>query len=126
MAAPQTAPGAEFQDGGKPVAIPVYQVDGSGNPLANSGAAAVTSVNAVASDTPLLAANANRRAAYFFNDSTAILYLLFGTGTASTTNYSVQIPGQGFFEVPSTPIYTGGFHGIWSAANGAVRMTELT
>lgn len=33
MAAPQTAPGAEFQDGGKPVAHPIYQVDVNGNPV---------------------------------------------------------------------------------------------
>lgn len=35
MAAPQTAPRAEFQDAGKPVAQPVYQVDSNGTPTGN-------------------------------------------------------------------------------------------
>lgn len=85
----------------------------------------VTSVSAAASDTLLLAANANRKQAFFYNDSTATLYLLFGTGVASTSNYSVQIGPQVLYEV-SWPVTNNGFHGIWSAANGAVKVTELT
>lgn len=37
MAAPQTAPQAEFQDGGKPIANPVYLVDGNGSPTGSVG-----------------------------------------------------------------------------------------
>jgi hypothetical protein len=95
------------------------------NPQA-SATATVTSVSGVAADTSLIASNTSRKGISFYNDSTAILYLLFGTGVASTNNYTVQIPAQGFFEMPVAPVYTGGFHGIWAAANGSVKITELT
>jgi len=94
--------------------------------LTTSATATVTSVSGAASDTSLIASNTSRRGILFYNDSTAILYLLFGTGAASTSNYTVQIPAQGFFEMPVAPVYTGGFHGIWAAANGSVKITELT
>src|SRR6266702_1414228 len=85
-----------------------------------------TSVAAAVSDTSLLAANTGRKGAFFYNDSTAILYLSFGAGAASTTAYTVQVPSQGFFELPTSPMFTGAIRGIWSAAAGSVRITELT
>jgi hypothetical protein len=85
-----------------------------------------SNVAAAASDTSLLASNASRKGAIFFNDSTAVLYLAYGAGAASISSYSVQIPANGFFELPPAPIYTGAIRGIWSAANGNVRITELS
>lgn len=86
--------------------------------------AAVTRVTASVSTGQLLAANTARRGATFYNESTAILYLKWGT-TASTTSYTVQIPAAGYYELPQY-IYTGRVDGIWSAANGAVQVTEAT
>jgi len=94
--------------------------------LPTSATAIVTSVSSAAADTSLIASNMSRKGILLYNDSTAILYLLFGTGVASASNYTVQIPAQGFFEMPVAPVYTGGFHGIWAAANGSVKITELT
>jgi hypothetical protein len=85
----------------------------------------VTSVAGSATTVSLLALNTSRAGASFFNESTAILYLKFGA-TASVTSYTVQIPPSGFYEIPSTRPYTGAIDGIWSAANGNVRITELT
>lgn len=85
----------------------------------------LTSVASVNSATQLLAANVARAAAYFFNDSTAILYLAFAN-TASTSSYTVQIASNSFYEMPSLPCYQGVISGIWSAANGNVRITELS
>lgn len=91
-----------------------------------SGTATRTNVNGANSDTSLLASNSGRKGALFFNDSTAILYLAYGSGAASTTSYTVQVPASGFFELPAEPVFTGAIRGIWSAANGAVRITELS
>lgn len=88
-----------------------------------------SSVSAAAADTAILSANGFRGGATFYNDSvSATLYLLLGTGTASTTVYSVQIPPGGFYELPpfADGVYTGAVRGIWSAAVGAVRITEYT
>ena len=86
---------------------------------------AVTSVAAAAASVSLLAANPSRRGATFFNDSaSANLFVKLGT-TASATSFTVMVPPSGYYEVPS-PAYTGAIDGIWSAAVGAARITELT
>jgi len=73
----------------------------------------------------VLAANAARRMATFFNDGAATVYLDLSGGTASTTSYSVQIPPQGYYELPQ-PAVTNLVTGIGSSATGTVRVTELT
>lgn len=85
-----------------------------------------TSVASSAADTVILAANPNRRGAAFFNDSTQVLFLLLANAVSSNTVYTVQIPAQGYYELPTTAVYLGVIKGIWAAANGSVRVTELT
>lgn len=90
-----------------------------------SSTATLTSVTSVISSTTLLAANANRLGAFIYNDSTAILYIAYAS-SASTTAYTVQLASQAFFELPTSPDYTGIISGVWASANGAARITELT
>lgn len=86
---------------------------------------AVTSVAAAAANTSLLAANAARRGAMVFNDSaSANLYLKLGTA-ASLTSFTSLVPPSGYYELPY-PAYTGAINGIWDAAVGDARITELT
>jgi len=91
---------------------------------APSTTATLTNVSGSASSVSLLASNTSARARTAFNDSTATLHLKFGT-TASTTSFTVAIPPNGYYEFPQ-PIYNGAVDGIWDAANGAVRLTEIT
>jgi hypothetical protein len=51
------------------------------------------------------------------------LFLKFGT-TASATSFTVKIPASGYYEFPQ-PLYTGAVDGIWDAANGNARLTEV-
>lgn len=81
------------------------------------------SVSAATSSTTVLASNSSRRGFELFNDSTATLYVLFTSGTASTTTYNVQVGPGGYY---SNQLYSGIVKGIWSAANGAVRVTEFS
>ena len=84
-----------------------------------------SNVNDTASSTTILASNAARLGATFFNDSTTTLYLKCGA-TASTTSFTTQLAPGGYYELPQ-PAYTGIVDGIWSAdASGAVRVTEFT
>lgn len=84
-----------------------------------SPALAVTSFTALASNT-------SRKGAAFFNDSTNIVYLALAS-TASVTSYTVQIPAQGYYELPGeNMIYTGIVTGISAVATGNLRVTELT
>lgn len=82
-----------------------------------------SSVTAAAADTLLLAANTARRGATVYNDSTAALSLSLGTAAASATAFTVKVPASGYYEVPFG--YSGQIRGIWAAANGAARVTEV-
>jgi hypothetical protein len=88
-----------------------------------AGTATLTNVSGSASSVSLLAANAARRGAIIYNDSTAILYVKFGTA-ASTTSYTYLLVAGATVEFPR-PVYTGVVHGIWASATGAARVTEV-
>lgn len=90
-----------------------------------SATSTLTSVASSATTVSLLALNTARKGAYVYNDSTSVLYLAFAT-TASITAYTTQIPAGAFWEMPTSPVYTGAISGIWSSANGNARLTELT
>lgn len=84
----------------------------------------VTSVASSAASVTLLASNANRKQATIYNDSTQILFLKLGA-IATNASYTVQLNANDYYELPS-PAYTGIVDGIWAAANGNARITELT
>lgn len=65
-----------------------------------------------------------RQVASVYYDGPAILYLLAGSGTPSSTNFTVKL-GAGYFNLwESPPVYRGEVRGIWSAATGAAYTTE--
>lgn len=109
---------------GQPKVVVVGTANANISVGSRTSSSTITSVVGANTTTQLLASNGNRTGAYFYNDSTAILYLAFAT-SASTTAYTLQIPAQGFFEMPVVPVYTGAIFGIWASAAGNVRITEL-
>jgi hypothetical protein len=88
-----------------------------------SSTSSITSVSASASSVTLLSANANRRGAAIYNDSAFTCYVKFGT-TASATSFTVLLGRYDYYEVPFG--YTGRIDGIWGAAVGSARISELT
>ncbi|MBD2202757.1 hypothetical protein H6G33_17920 [Calothrix sp. FACHB-1219] len=82
-----------------------------------------TSVNSSASSVTILEANVTRKGATIWNNSTATLYIEFGA-TASASAFTAKLLAGGYYEVPFN--YTGVISGIWSAANGAALVRELT
>lgn len=82
-----------------------------------------SNVASSATNVTILVANSARLGATVWNNSTAILYLKLGA-TASLTSCTVEMVSDAYYEVPFG--YTGIIDGIWSAANGAARVTELT
>lgn len=91
--------------------------------LPKSGTATLSNVAGSASSVTLLSAAAGRLGATIVNDSTAVLYVKFGT-TASSTSYTVKLVADAYYEVPFG--YTGRIDGIWASATGNARVTELT
>lgn len=82
-----------------------------------------TSVAGSAVSVTLLASNASRLGASFYNDSSAILYLRC-QAAASTANFTVKLFAEDFYELPFG--YTGIVDGIWALAVGNCRVTEHT
>ena len=111
-----------------------YTLDGTGNVINSvqgaldvvsvAGTANITSVNSSATSVTLFGSGVLRKGGTIYNDSTQVLYVAFGSA-ASTTNYTVQIASQGFFELP-LPVCQAQINGIWASANGAAIVTELT
>lgn len=129
--APSTPVTGTFWQATQPVSlasVPSHAVTNAGtfavqNTPVVAASATLANVASSASSVTLLASNAARRGVVIYNESTAILYVKFGA-TASATSYTVQIPAGGYWEM-SHPAYTGIIDGIWSAANGNARITEL-
>lgn len=84
----------------------------------------LTNVPSANTNTNLLAANAAASARMIYNDSTAVLYVKFGT-TASASSYTVQLAAGAYYEFPQ-PLYGGNVDGIWASANGNARVTEVS
>lgn len=84
----------------------------------------VTSVAASTSAVTLFSTSGDVSTRQVHNDSTAVLYIKYGTA-AATTDFTVKVPADGYFEFPY-PVYRGATTGIWSAANGSARCTEVS
>jgi len=115
------AKGQAYMAGSIPVVIALDQ-----NMVGNS--AALTNVVSSTSSVTILASNGTRISAMIFNDSTAILYIKFGS-TASTSSFTTKIAAGGYYEIPvgrDGKIYNGIIDGIWASVNGNARVTQIT
>ena len=83
----------------------------------------LSNVASSATSVTLLSSNILRLGATIYNDSTAILYVKFGT-TASTTSFTIKMQPDGYYEIPFG--YTGRIDGIWASATGSARVMELS
>lgn len=83
-------------------------------------------VSASTTSATIFALNANARVRKVYNDDPAsTLYLLDGSGTASTTSFSQAVPPKSLYEYP-LPLYTGVVTGVWDGTpTGAARKTEI-
>lgn len=84
--------------------------------------ALITNVDSSATNVTLVSERRGRRGFSVYNDSVQTLYLKYGA-TATTDDYTVLIPGGTLYEDPHQ--YTGRLDGIWAAANGKARVTEV-
>jgi hypothetical protein len=92
-----------------------------------AGTATLSNVASSATNVTVLAANASRKAAALYNDSTSAVNVKFGA-TASSTSYTVRMLAGAYYELPVSNgvVYQGIIDGIWDSANGSMRVTELT
>jgi len=82
--------------------------------------AAITAVASAAADTQIIASN-SRKGVILMNDSTSDAYVLVGTGTASSTNFSFKIlAGEDRYLHVADEI-----RARWITANGFMRVTPM-
>jgi hypothetical protein len=86
--------------------------------------AVLTSVAASITTVVIKASNPLRKALIVYNDSTSPLYLAFAA-TSSLSAFTLKITGNSSYEF-QYPAYTGVVAGIWDAATGNARVTEVT
>jgi hypothetical protein len=92
--------------------------------ISNVSNATVSSVTSVATtDTLLLAANEHRSKALIFNNSTATLYVKYGTG-ASAASFTKKVIGLSIDPLVIEN-YKGILHFFHSALNGTIEVTEI-
>lgn len=89
--------------------------------LPRAGTATLANVSGSATSVTLQASNGARRSVIIVNDSSATLYVKYGS-SASTTSYTFQLQAG---ETLREDIYTGIVTGIWASATGDARVTEL-
>lgn len=106
--------------------VTLVSAAGVASPVGTSAAATGATVSVASSATvvTLKAANAARLGLTVFNDSTQVLYVLLGAGTASASVYTVQLAAGAYYELPYR--FTGVVTGLWASANGNARITEIT
>jgi len=83
-----------------------------------------TQVQASGSEVTILAENQDRLGAYIFNDSTGNLFLKFGGGI-NYGAYTVKLTPWQFYELPTSPIYTGLIVGMWDNPTSFAAVTEV-
>jgi len=106
--------------------IRAISVDSSGRTNVNIivgsiGEASVSSFTSTTSAT-LKASNSGRKLLTIYNEGAGNLHILYGSGTASTSNYSVRLATGDYLEVDN---YTGQLTAIFASA-GTARVTEIT
>jgi hypothetical protein len=86
-----------------------------------TGEGTITSFTSTSSAV-LKASNSNRKLLTVFNEGNGTIFILLGSGTASTTNYSLRLLSGDYYELEK---YTGEVNAIFSAA-GTAKITEIT
>lgn len=107
----------------------VAMVDGTGTQLtgfdpSRPATATLSSVAASVTSVLLLAANAARRRFVIHNQSSSVLFVAFAA-TATAAAYTYRIAANSDIDGALND-YTGIITGIWAAANGNARITEIT
>lgn len=87
--------------------------------------ASITSVTVSnLTSTVLLNSNISRGFASFYNEGSEEILIKLGS-TAASSSYSLKVYPNGYFELPSSPVYTGVIEAISVSTNVIVRITEI-
>lgn len=115
--------------------LAVVLTDTAGDPYVASGAvssppatATRSSVNDSATAVSLIASNAARKGLVITNDSSARVFVGYGTVDPTTTDYTFVIYAGQTWEMTPSNVFAGQLKGIWESdpGDGGARVTEFT
>lgn len=115
--------------------LTVVLTDVNGDPYVASGAVTVppaTATRSIVGDSAtavsLIAANSGRKGLVITNDSSARVFIGYGTVDPTTSSYTFVIYSGQTWEMTAANLFTGQLKGIWETDpnDGAARITELT
>ena len=96
--------------------------DGIRVPNATTGGTGPTTFTSTSYGT-IATASTGRLGAQIFSEGPGNLHITLGTGTTSTSSYTVRLSSGDYYEIPSN--YTGLVGGIFATA-GTARVTEVS
>ena len=96
--------------------------DGLRPPNATTGGTGPTTFTSTSYGTIMTQSTA-RLGGQIFNEGAGNLHITLGTGTTSTSSYTVRLSSGDYYEIPSN--YTGLVGGIFATA-GTARVTEVS
>ena len=96
--------------------------DGLRPPNATTGGTGPTTFTSTSYGTIMTASTA-RLGGQIFNEGAGNLHITLGTGTTSTSSYTVRLSSGDYYEIPSN--YTGLVGGIFATA-GTARVTQVS
>lgn len=96
--------------------------DGLRPPNATTGGTGPTTFTSTSYGTIMTASTA-RLGGQIFNEGAGNLHITLGTGTTSTSSYTVRLSSGDYYEIPSN--YTGLIGGIFATA-GTARVTQVS
>ena len=96
--------------------------DGLRPPNATTGGTGPTDFTSTSYGTIMTASTA-RLGGQIFSEGPGTLHITLGTGTTSTSSYTVRLSSGDYYEIPSN--YTGLVGGIFATA-GTARVTEVS
>lgn len=90
----------------------------------NQGSTGMTTVSSFTStsSSKLMDSNSKRKLLTIYNEGAGNLHVLYSTGTATVSNYSVKLFSGDYLEIDK---YTGQVNAIFASA-GTARVTEIT
>lgn len=83
-----------------------------------------TRPNVTVASSIVLAANANRKYASFFNQSGAVMY--FRYGAAAAVNQGIRVPNNTLLEINASGLWVGDVHAIVNAGTQPLEVFEAT
>lgn len=86
------------------------------------GTASLSNIAGTNSSTQIFPAASHSSGRAVYNDSTAVLYLAFGTLTAAAGTCTTVVGTASTFFFP-IPVYAGAVQGVWASSAGTARTT---